>query len=39
MRSPQGKDVFAQAPGVFSVNAGGYRGSMAQECSDPPRGW
>jgi hypothetical protein len=28
------KDVFDRAPGVFGVNAGGYRGSMAQECSD-----
>ena len=37
--SARGKDVFARAPGVFGANAGGYRGSMAQECSDPPRGW
>ena len=35
MRSPRGKDVFARAPGVFGANAKGYRGSMAQECSDP----
>jgi hypothetical protein len=34
-----GKDVFARAPGVFGANVGGYRGSMVQECSDPPRGW
>jgi hypothetical protein len=39
VRSSRGKDVFARAPGVFDTNAGGYRGSMAQECSDPPRGW
>jgi hypothetical protein len=39
VRSPRGKDVFAQALGVFGVNAGGYRGLMAQECFDPPRGW
>jgi hypothetical protein len=39
VRSPRGKDVFARAPGVFGADAGGYRGSMAQECSDPPRGW
>jgi hypothetical protein len=35
VRSPRGKDVFARAPGVFGANAGGYRGSMAQECFDP----
>jgi hypothetical protein len=39
MRGPRGKDVFARAPGVFGVNAEGYRGSMAKECFDPPRGW
>jgi hypothetical protein len=39
VRSPRGKDVFTRAPGVFGANAGGYRGSMAHECSDPPRGW
>jgi hypothetical protein len=32
-------DVFARAPGVFGANAEGYRGSMAKECSGPPRGW
>jgi hypothetical protein len=37
MRGPQGKDVFARAPGVFGADAGGYRGSMAQERSYPPR--
>jgi hypothetical protein len=35
VRSPRGKDVFARAQRVFSANARGYRGSMAQECSDP----
>jgi hypothetical protein len=38
LRSPRGKDVFAQALGVFGANAEGYRGSMAKERSDPPRG-
>jgi hypothetical protein len=38
MRGPRGKDVFARAPGVFGVDAGGYRGSLAQERSYPPRG-
>jgi hypothetical protein len=37
-RGPRGKDVFARAPGVFGANADGYRGSMAKECSNPPRG-
>jgi hypothetical protein len=37
LRCPRGKDVFARAPGVFGVNAEGYRGSMAKERSDPPR--
>jgi hypothetical protein len=35
MCGPRGKDVFARAPGVFGANAGGYRGSMAKESSDP----
>jgi hypothetical protein len=35
MRGPGGKDVFARAPGVFDADAGGYRGSMAQERSYP----
>jgi hypothetical protein len=35
MHGPRGKDVFARAPGVFGANAGGYRGSMAKESSDP----
>jgi hypothetical protein len=35
MRSPRGKDVFARAPGVFGANAGGYRGSMAQNVLIP----
>jgi hypothetical protein len=35
MCGPRGKDVFARAPGVFGMNAGGDRGSMAKECSDP----
>jgi hypothetical protein len=35
MCGPWGKDVFARAPGVFGVNAGGYRGSVAKESSDP----
>jgi hypothetical protein len=39
VRSPRGRDVFARTPGVFGANAEGYRGSMAKECSDPPRGW
>jgi hypothetical protein len=35
MRGPRGKDVFARAPEVFSTNAGGYWGSMAQGRSFP----
>jgi hypothetical protein len=33
-----GKDVFAQAPGVFGANAEGYRRSMAKERFDSPCG-
>jgi hypothetical protein len=33
-----GKDVFARAPRIFGANAGGYRGSMDEERSDPPGG-
>jgi hypothetical protein len=29
MRGPRGKDVFARAPGVFGVDAEGYRGLVA----------
>jgi hypothetical protein len=35
MRGPWGKDVFVRALGVFGANAGGYRGSMAKESSNP----
>jgi hypothetical protein len=35
MRGPRGKYVFARALGVFDANAGGYRGSVAKESSDP----
>jgi hypothetical protein len=35
MCGPRGEDVFARAPGVFGANAGGYRGSVAKESSDP----
>jgi hypothetical protein len=35
VHNPRGKDVFAQAPGVFGADAGGYRGRWPKNVPIP----